>query len=442
MSLCACFRPQPLSADRPLRLWSTQTLTLPQGKTKGKNKNLTTEQAIRLALRDNPALRVARAREEVARASVGEEVQLENPQLRIRNVELDGLAHGSPALDLALRVPIPRPWTLDARKQRAQLRLEEARARRSDLERRVRAKVRKLYARLAMMDLLAAQMEQTITLFDRYRKLAEQGVRDGAVTEVDASLPRLRYAETVDRRHVVRLRRLQVEGRLRQLVGAQPEQRITFQTGRADLGPGRRDLSLDRQLLTRRALTRRRDLRQAGAQVEIAQADAYIARAQRWPWLRFAEVSYNIRPQPDPLNFEFYLAIDLPLLSWNSGAIAAREARLKRRRLEERARVQEVVREVSDATAQVRETKARLFEAERSLLPALESSSRVVRQGVTHGGVDPLRATSVEWRRIRAYRRYLESKLAHREAIIDLEVAVGGEIGSQRALGKRSEHDR
>jgi cobalt-zinc-cadmium efflux system outer membrane protein len=438
--LPSCFRPTVLSPDRPLRLWRAEaSAASPRpaagnpGNAEARPTTLTSEQAVRLALRQNPALQEARARERTASASVDEDSQLENPQLRIRDIEIESLAHSEARLDVALRVPIPQPWTRDARLQRARLRLEEARAERSNVERRLRADVRKLYARLAMLEQLSAQIERTIALFAQYRKLAEQRVQSGAATEVDASLPRLRHAEALDRRHALRLRRARVIARLRQLVGARPDGGTTFRTGTADLAPLRRGSALRQEALIKQALSQRRDLRRASARVGIAQADTYIARARRWPWLRFAEVSYNIRPDPDPLNWELYFALDIPLLSWNSGAIAAREARLERRRLEERAEVLRAVQEVSDAAARVRETTQRLREAKRSLLPALEAGSRAIAQAVELGVVDPLRATTVEWRRLRAHRRYLETRLAHREAVIDLEAALGGE---QRAAAR------
>jgi len=433
LALPSCFRPTVLAPDRSLRLWRAEAAapTGRRGNNLGKGSNNTTliaGQAVQLALKNAPALQEARARQERARARVDEASQLENPQLRIRDIELDGLAHAEPRLDLALRVPVPAPWTRDARGERARLRLEEASAERDDLERRVRAEVRKLYARLAMLDRRAALLKRTVDLCAKYRELADRRVREGAATELDASLPKLRHAEALDRQHRLRLARAQTLSRLRLLTGVRPDRRVTFRTASADLDPDGSGAP-DQQQLIRRALTQRRDLRSAAARVGVAEADAYIARAQRWPWLRFAEVGYNIRPEPDPLNFQFYLAFDIPLLSWNRGAIAAREAQLARRRVEERAQILRAAQEVSDAAARVRETGAQLREARRTLLPALEAGSKAMKQAVAHGVIDPLRATIVEWRRFRAQRRYLDTQLAHREAVIDLEAAVGDAAG-------------
>lgn len=428
--LSSCYRPAPLAADRALRLWRARASRATAQRAMASAAGavaLDVERAVERALRDNAQLRAARAQVLVAQAERSEDAQLDNPELRLRDLRFDRLADSEPRMSLGLRVPIPRPWMLDARGQRAEVRVAEARAAERDLERRVRARVRKLFARLGMLAKDAEQIERTIALCATYRKLAEQRVRDGAATTLDASLPALRHAEAIDERHALRVRRAEVLEELHELVGGRPDEPLAFTP--AQLSDAAELPALDEHALVERALRQRHDLREAAARVAEADADTYLARAQRWPWLRFAELSYNIRPDSDPRAFELAVAIELPLLSWNRGAIATREARLTRRRAEERAAIFAAAREVSGAVARLRETHERLAAMQRTLLPALEAGTKAIDAAVAHGVADPLTATIVEWRRVRGQRKYLKARLERDEALIEVEAAIGGPLG-------------
>lgn len=431
IALPACFKAPELSPSRSLELWRLGRLGARDGAAAvalaaGGAATLDVEAAVALALRESATARGARARLAVARAEGEAATQLENPQLRLRNVAIDRMIDGSMEMELALRVPIPQPWTRDAQARRAKLRFAEVQAASADLGRQLRGVVRKLFARLRALELDDAHLTTAIALAAQQRAIIATRVETGVATEVDASILRLRHAMALDQQAALKLRRTQLIGQLRLLVGARPGQQITFRPAR---GPFvLRALKLSTKALIERSLRRRKDLRRAAARVGVAQADAYIARSQRWPWLRFAELSYRVRDPLQKDSFDFMLAIDLPLLSWNSGSIAAGDAQLARRRIEEKALLLSAVGEVEDAARRLRVTAERLQAARRSLLPAMDAGSAAVKIAMRHGMVDPLRATILEWRRVRAQRRYLEAGLAHQDALIDLEAAVGGPV--------------
>jgi multidrug efflux system outer membrane protein len=416
--LPACFRASPQSAARALRLLESQP------RAAGAARSLDREQAVRLAVAQSPELLAARTAEAEA-AGEARDTTLENPTLRLRDVELDKAADGTPELQLGLRVPIPQPLLLSAEAQRGRLRAEEAQAERSDLERRTRAEVKKLFARLALVEQAARRLKEILPLLARYRTLAAERVREGASTELDATLPLLRLAEAEDQRAALALERVRIERRLRTLTGVSGRTGFAVAASDLETAPVRQ---LEAAALVRHALARRQDLRRAAARVGVAEADTYLLRVRRWPWLRYLEVSYHVTPVLDPRRFELALAVELPIFNWRRGELSAREARLEGRRLEERARVLEAARDVSDACERVRLSAARLAELGRSLLPALEAGARAASKAVEDGALDPVRASVALFRKLRAERRYLEAQLAAREAGIDLEAAVGGAL--------------
>jgi len=432
-SVCAgspgCFRSEVMAPDRAVVLWqqvnarqSAPGMKPAAGK---EPSQLGLEEALQLALKDNPSLKVLEARLAQSQAEEGEAIQLDNPQLRINNIEVDKIAESRPELDLALRVPIPKPWILDARTRRAELATEETRARLARGRAALRLEVRRLFISLATLEQEQRELALSLDKLGKHVTQVEQKLAAGAATRFDHSTAKLRVAEVDDRLGAVRSNHGETVLRLRRLVGVRPARPVTFKTEKLAEAPA--DLALDDQALIKKALQNQPDLREAAARVGMAQADAYIARAQRWPWLRYAEVSYGFNPNMDPLNLEFSVAVSVPLLSWNQGSIEAGDALVTRRRLEEQARLMAVAQDVSQACENVRIMTARLREMERTLLPAVKDTGAALAEAATRGAIDPLDAIQVETRRIRARRRYLRALREHKEALVRLDAAVGAE---------------
>ena len=420
----ACFSPNTVGPDRAVTLWKKAGLWRGgSARAPGSANALNLEQALALALRHNLSLRAVEAQVDEARAGVDAASQLENPEVRVRDIEIDAIAESRPSVDLALRVPIPHPWIRDARASKAELETAGARARVDEVKRHIRAEVRKLFVTLAVLELDRKQMQLSARLSLKHEKLVGQRLEAQAATRRDHSMTGLRHAETMDRLASLDIRRADTVGRLRRVIGIGPKQKVTFVT--RELSPRAATATLDEARLVKRALSRRPDLREAAARVGQARADAYIARARRWPWLRFAELGYGVRPDPDPLNFEISFALDIPLLSLNLGRIAVRDARVSRRELEEKARIMKVAQDVGRAVHRVRMTASRLKAMDRILLPAVKKTDAALSDAVSQGAVDPLDLMVAESRRIRARRQHLKAMLAHHLALIELESVTG-----------------
>jgi outer membrane protein TolC len=423
-----CFKPSTTSMDGVDLLWKNAR-GAPAGHGLMRDPSTVTldiNQAMELALRQNPQLREQRADQEISAASLEEEAQLKNPELRVRNVKLDKLVDQEPAMEIAIRVPIPQPWSRDARLQRATLRVELSKEQKSDAEIQVRARIQKLFARLKMMEVLAGELDQVLSLGVKEKDLVEKGARDGTFTAIEASGALLRWASLIDLHHSLSLDREKAQEELRALVGLQSDQAITLRYEEGLLAIHEGDLGED--ALIKQAMRGRPDLVVASTRIAMAEADVYIAKGQRWPWPHTAEVSYDIQDNSSPLSFQFALFLDVPLFNWNSGAIATREAQIAKCRIEQQEKYAAIEGEIHSGTLRLRATAARVREMQRSLLPSLETSQKAAREPSAQNAVGPLQLLSLRYRQVRAKRRYLKALLEHVESWFDLESAIGDSI--------------
>lgn len=443
-ALVGCFRPVPFapatggwrwSRDRELPSDATTMLGDPAPAALPSDPDvlsLDLEQAIALALRADPALLRRADRLAVADALIDRSAQLENPNLLVRNASLNRLAQGEARLELALRVPVPQPWARDARRQRATLERDATRAAQRGRQQRVRARVRQLFARLAMLEQSGAALERTAARAPRAVEPERSATAGPPRLDLDRALLLLRQAELSDLGHALRLRREAALHELRRLLGLAPERPVVFRLeppaatpgAAAKPAPGSALLAAAEPALVQRALAQRWELQQAAAKVARADVGAYLERLKRWPWLRYLELSYVARPEFDPDGFQFALSIGVPALSWNRGAIAERDAQRALQGRRAQLLALSIAQEVHTALFRARVCAQRVQDLQRFLLPALAATS-AVDDAAAERLVTPRRAINAQWRRLRAQQRYFEAVFEQQSAVIDLELALG-----------------
>lgn len=425
--LAGCFRAPAYSPQRTIATW--RAMQPPPGATTREQaaagaEALTAEQAYALALANNPDLAVLAAEVEVAEAGVRAAKQIENPQLRLTGFRVDDVVLQRPGVQLGLRVPIPRPGTVRARVQGAKLGAEGQQSSAEDAKRRLRARVYKLYARLAMLTADREQVGKAAELRGSRRAQIGARVDQAVATRLDGALADVAHAEARDELARITDAIADVEGELARLVGA--GRPVRFAVDPAELRVTA--VSGDRAALTERALAARPELRAAQLKVSQAQADEYLARSEAWPWFDWAQIQYQIGNNAIPAAFGFGMALNLPIFSWNRGEIRAARAVVRQRELEERARISAVAGEVDEAIARAERTARRVQALEQGLLPQVEAASREAEAALAAGTIDPVAAGEVAARGVEARRAHLAALLEHREAVIDLEAALGGAL--------------
>ena len=278
-------------------------------------------------------------------------------ELRLGNLRLDRLLHGPERAELALRVPIARPGTIDGERRlvRAEAGVAEARA---QLERaRLALEVREAWARL---EHAALRAELARELARRYEEAgARAGRKDASeLTAVDkqaASAEALRAEAELAARlgEVARWREA-----LAALVGA------PIWGERAALVVEDTLVGADTNLMNGldEAHGRRAELDRLFAEREQASVAEALAEREAWPWFEWVQVGYEVDGGFFPDTFGFALSISLPFSAWDGAAAEAERVRL--RTIDEEAR-RWLARIDGEVAAARRELEARLGQMKR-----------------------------------------------------------------------------
>lgn len=428
----ACYHATPYSASssqakwRAMRSGTSTSGARPTAPSSG--AVLTVEQTYELALANNADVAALSAAADVAAAEVGAAKQIDNPQLRLTGFNVDDVLANKTQMNVGLRVPIPRPGSVRARVEGAK---QLARGRQSvteDAKRLIRARVYKLYARLAMLNEDLEQTESAMALRAERRDQIAARAELAAATKLDVAMADVLDARAKQDHAIVRDQIEVVEQELALIAGITAPVHFAADPAQFEVF----DSELDREALTELAMTNRPELVNAHANLEAAKADAYVARGEAWPWFDWAQVQYRAERNSQPSAFGFGVAIALPVLSWNRGAIKASRALVRQRQVEENARIALVAGEVDRAAGEVERTARRVEEVERELLPQAEAATREAEAALASGALDPIVASEVDTQAVDARRVHLAALLAHREALIDLESVVGAPLPSAR----------
>lgn len=439
--LAGCFHARSYSSDRAVATWRAMqtrksavatSAERPGDPPPGTTDSLSAEQTYALALGNNPDLAVLAARAEVAAAEVAAAKQLDNPQLRLTNFSMEDAIAGAPGVNVGMRVPIPRPGTIRARVQGAERAADAQQSLTDDARRQLRARIYKLFARMAKLNLELEHVHQAAALRASRRDQVSARVQQSVATRLDAALAEVAHAEAVDETARLRDELAAVQAELEQLAGAATPLRFHVDPGELQL----RDRALDLDALTEQAIAARPELRTAQDGVGRAEADVYLARSKAWPWFDWAQLQYRAGPGSTAASFGFGVALTLPIFSLNRGEVRAKKAVLRQRELEERARIAAIAREVGGALTRVEQTARRVRELEQGLLPQLDVAAQEADAALAAGSLDLVAANEIAVRVVSARRLHTAALLAHREALIDLEAAIGGPLpGDRRPAG-------
>jgi len=428
--LAGCLHVPAYAPQRTVAIWRTMrpaSTTVARADTTSAGDALDAGQTCALALAHNPDLAALAARSVVAAANVRAARSIDGPQLRLTNFNVDDVVDGRAGVNLGVRMPIPRPGAVRAQVAGARFAADDQRTEIADAERRLCTRVHKLFARLALLHADREHVARTTAV--RTTDRAQQGDRltRAVATSLDVALADVALAEAHDEdaRIVGEIDRSEAE--LVSLVGVGP---LRFRVDPGELQV--RDLALDRDALVEQALGARPELRAAHARVGQALADNAVARGKAWPWFDWAQVQYHVGPGASAAAFGFGVALTIPVFGWNLGEIKATRAYVRQRELEERARIAAVADEVDEAVARVEQTARRVLELEHGLLPGLEVAAREAEAALAVGALDPAAANVVATRVLAARRVHLVALFDHREAVLDLEAAIGSRISSSR----------
>jgi outer membrane protein TolC len=412
-----------VKADQSLSVWKTIKSRVKRSANEPLNVQLTLESAISRAMDANPRLRDLRARLPVGEARVGVAGQWPNPQFRLSEVALNNIIEGEPTMEFALRFRFETPGTLDARTHAAELRLHGLKARIEGAEQRVKRDLERSFLHYAIVVQELGEIEKELLFRLAHLDLVKERLAAGVGVDLDLALAALPHAKALDTRERLLAKRLRSVEEIRALVGATTTDVLEIEVSSPRMKKAREVPS--EQEMIELAMKQRPELREVAARLGRAKAQAFLARAQRWPWPRFAQINYELRHPLEPARFGFAVGIELPIFDWHTERISLREAQISRLRVLHENTVSEIARQVATAHREAKQLRARLSGIEAHLLPAAERGAAALKTALEAGTLNPLRSTLVEERQVRARRAHLEALRDYQEALINLDAAAG-----------------
>ncbi|MBX3203712.1 MAG: TolC family protein [Labilithrix sp.] len=392
------------------------------------NAPLTIDSAIRLAKASSARLAEMERRVAVAEASVEAAGQRANPDVRAVNVRLARAIDTGrdPRVAPRIRFTPERPGEIAARQAEARAGADEARALVRAEELAVEAEVRWLFDDVVLLDAEIAAAERIALARRKLAAQTREQLATATATAVDASLADLSAVEAEAHAAERRSRRALVVAALLDRVGLPATAKPVLE-GNAGAWPPSPLPS--EQTLIEAALKTSARVSGAAARIDGADAHLHLEQTRRWPWFRFVEVGYEFeRSNTNVPLWTVGAGVELPIFSANGGAIRQAEASKAAAQRGLEAEVEQIVRDVRARLREANATAALVTEFRRVALPALERASSEAARALDSGGIDTLRALTVEERRCHVEVELFRLVRQYRVAVDALRRAVGGPL--------------
>jgi cobalt-zinc-cadmium efflux system outer membrane protein len=374
------------------------------------------DEAIQLALWNNPGYLELLADLGIARADVIAAAQLQNPQINTM------FPLGPKQWEFTLMVPVDMLWLRPLRVAAAQLESQRV------AERLVQDGLNAVRdARLAYIDWLLAierakLAQEGAALRGEFARIAEARLAAGAVAELDVSATRLDAAigegDAVRAASDVEI----AQDQLRFLLGIHL---TPIMPRPPDEGATRAEvpLEMDVEGLVAEAVGSRPDLRAAQLAVVAAEERANLANHDYW---NIAALLPDINSQGRQ-GFEAGpgLQFSLPLFHHNEGAIARAEADAERLRRQYTRMRDAAALEVRRAHAQLLQARQELRIWEEQIIPQADAAVTSARRALEEDGVSLLLVLETSRQLLTAQGRALDAEAQVRRAIAELERSVG-----------------
>ncbi len=387
---------------------------------------LTVDDAVRLAVQQNPTLQ---AQQSIIGAAEAELQQARtfpyNPRLEVEGIigrERQETRQTTRTLTVKISQELPLGGEWRQRTQVASAGLARTRWEAQNAQRELVKEVKETFYRLVFLDEKRVFVEQTADLTQQLVRLAAERYRVGESPQLDVNLARVEVQQVQRQRLDVLSQLTQARATLNRLLARPPDAPVTVRgTLDAPLPPG------DETPLRAQALQQRPDLRSRQATVEATQAEVGLAQAERVPNIEVGFVLEREETGPGvKQTLGGSLALPLPLWNRNSGAIAAAQARSRVAALERTALVQAITTDVATTTAELQRLQASLQLLHDTILPHSRANLGFLQQAFTAAQIGIVPLLTEQRVLITVSHEYLETRLAYRMALVALETLLGG----------------
>lgn len=437
---CVSYRPDPLDDRALLREFqeirleaaraqidssTTHDAETPPGTES--RRDLSSDEAVAVALFLNPELRAIRKQHGVAEGELVSAGLLSNPVISASWLHIQDFTtdFASGLIGLGASWVPPRPGEIAAKETLARARIDEVEAEVSAAEWRVATDVRVacLHAGIAADHLRLA--EGLLKLQERVNQFIQDKRRLGDATDLDLSFAEVEHASALQGQALAEGELERARQELNTLLGLPPLAEVELA---ASVEPPEPDLSkLDRSRLEELMLEHRPEIAAARSAYEQAEQRLRLACLASWPWFGVnAQYERDAGEGTDSIDkIGGGVDLELPILNRNQGEIASLEA--ERARLREAFRAQ-VYRGQSELSAALRSLRAqqRLIAIYRDTVqPALDENARLTEAGVALGNFDLVQLIATQDKSLRTRREFLSAQLELGSAWFELERALG-----------------
>jgi cobalt-zinc-cadmium efflux system outer membrane protein len=384
------------------------------------------EEAVRLAARDNPALRARQLEYKATQANEVTAALRPNPVLEYKAEQLGGRPF--PATDAIPQYTVSFSQLIETGGKR-QRRIDSARAATlvsghelDGARREVVTQVQKSFTTLLLGENALGLARSNLTNLDELERLQAVRAEKGDISELELTRLRVqRYLferDALDAAQTVRTAKIAV----RALAGADMIAEDFTPVGALVF----RDAVVRREDLYRRMLDYRPDLRAAEAAQARARAERDLARANAWwdfaPMLQYQRVGGD-----NTIGFGF--SLPLRIFDRNQGEIARAAAEVSRADALREATLVQARTELEVALATLGTEGDKVRALRDTYLPRALQVRDTVEFAYRRGGLSLLDFLDAQ----RSYREtaleYLRALASHQSAAYDLEAAVGGPLG-------------
>ena len=397
---------------------------------------LTEEEAVKDAIRNNYDLRLAKVSVELAKAQLVQAGLWPNPEgeFSIRSDKYYA-NEGEGGYEYGLNQSIPISGRISFQKKVAKLGIERAQWQLKDVERQVVAEVKKTFYQVATLQ----EKEKILSFLVKTNQDLLESVKarlsQAEVSNVDISLARGELLMVSQELAEVKARLYESRANLNRLMGQSlnypfvitPEP-LTFP-------------AIDLETATQKSLEQRPDLKAKELEEKMGSAALTLARAMQIPDITIGGFYENDKSRFD-VNDQLIsdndrlvgvkVSMPLPFFNRNQGEIARAVAEKKGMDIQYEALKIQIAKEVAQAYIRIAASKEIIDSYSNGVKEDVEKSVKLMQDAYLQGQVNVFDVVQTQGKFSGVEKAYLDASQSAREAIIDLESAIGAGLKNEK----------
>ena len=387
------------------------------GEEEGLSKEITIEDAVRIALENNLELKALRERLDMAEGGLTSAGLFPNPEFETEILSTDA----GNRIELRLSQEFQIGGQRGKRKNVGRMNLEKVRSKIADGGRLLTGEVREGFYEVVLLQEKVKLADQVVGLNGELAKIAGTQFRAGLIPEFEVNLARVKLQGALLEKMRVANELSISKMRLNNLLGRPAETALKIEGGLI-YNP----IELDLNLLKDFALEHRSDLRRLQFEERMMDQAVSLAKSERIPDIGLSAI-YEQEPEGDR-SFGAEVTIPLPLFNRNQGEIRTSLAEKRSVGFERENQERVVEREVTTAYMEYNLSKEVLDSYEKKILGLVEESLQLIRWAYRRGETGILEAVVAQEEFVEARGAYLDALFRHNVAIARLEEAIGGRL--------------